>query len=146
MTSWDIWIPFTEELLPHCVTARSHRIDIPRESPSIFSRSYNFFHLLLPVRNHYHDMWLRHLYGKNRYRDVKSVLLPDRFCLQATSTHTVPIGRHNKTFTRVTDNHWKIPVSPSYDCTFTMTIIKTYHNFHVRTYKAQLVGAANVIE
>ena len=27
-----------------------------------------------------------------------------------------------------------------------MTIVKTYHNFHVRTYKAQLVGAANVIE
>ena len=43
--------------------------------------------------------------GKNWYRDVKSVLLPDRFCLQATLTHTVPIGRHNKTFTRVTDNH-----------------------------------------
>ena len=38
--------------------------------------------------------------GKNRYRDVKSVLLPGRFCLQAFLTHTVPLGRH------------KIPVSP----------------------------------
>ena len=38
--------------------------------------------------------------GKNRYRDVKSVLLPGRFCLQAFLTHTVPIGRN------------KIPVSP----------------------------------
>ena len=84
--------------------------------------------------------------GKNRYHDVKTVLLPGRFCLQAALTHTVPIGRHNKTLIRVTDNHWKISVSPSYDCTFTMTIVKTYHNFHVRTYKAQLVGAANVIE
>ena len=84
--------------------------------------------------------------GKNRYRNVKSVLLPGRFCLQAALTHTVPTGRHNKTLTRVADNHWKIPVSPSYDCTFTMTIVKTYHNFHLRTYKAQLVGAANVIE
>ena len=27
-----------------------------------------------------------------------------------------------------------------------MTIVNTYHNFHVRTYKAQLVGVANVIE
>ena len=27
--------------------------------------------------------------GKNRYRDVKSVLLPGRFCLQAALTHTV---------------------------------------------------------
>ena len=27
-----------------------------------------------------------------------------------------------------------------------MTIVKTYHNFHLRTYKSQLVGAANVIE
>ena len=83
---------------------------------------------------------------KNRYCDVKSVLLPGRFCLQAALTHTVPIGRHNKTLTRVTDNHWKIPVSPFYDCTFTMTIVTTYPNFHLRTYKSQLVGAANVIE
>ena len=28
--------------------------------------------------------------GKNRYRDVKSVLLPGLFCLQAALTHTVP--------------------------------------------------------
>ena len=27
-----------------------------------------------------------------------------------------------------------------------MTIVRTYHNFHVRTYKAQLFGAAKVIE
>ena len=27
-----------------------------------------------------------------------------------------------------------------------MTIVKTYHNFHLCTYKSQLVGAANVIE
>ena len=27
-----------------------------------------------------------------------------------------------------------------------MMIVKTHHNFHERTYKAQLVGAANVIE
>ena len=80
------------------------------------------------------------------YRDIKSVLLPSYFCLQAALAHTVSIGRHSNTLTRVTDNHWKISVSPSYDCTFSMTIVRTYHNFHVRTYKAQLVGAANVIE
>ena len=83
---------------------------------------------------------------KNRYRNIKSVFLPGRSCLQAALTHTVPIGRHNKTLTRVTDNHWKLPVSPSSDCIFTMTIVKTYHNFHVRTYKAKLVGAANIIK
>ena len=27
-----------------------------------------------------------------------------------------------------------------------MTIVRTYHNFHVHTYKAQLLGAAKVIE
>ena len=84
--------------------------------------------------------------GKNRYRDIKSVLLPGYFCLQAALAHTVSIGHHSNTLTRVTDNHWKISVSPSYDCTFSTTIVRTYHNFHVRTYKAQLVGAVNVIE
>ena len=84
--------------------------------------------------------------GKNRYHDLKSVLLPGLFCLQAALIHTVSIRRRSKTLTRVTDNHWKIPVSSFYDCTFTMTIVKTYHNFQVLTYKAQLVGAANVIE
>ena len=27
-----------------------------------------------------------------------------------------------------------------------MTIVNTYHNYRVRTYKAQLIGAANFIE
>ena len=84
--------------------------------------------------------------GKNRYRDVKSVLLPGLFCLQAALTHTVPCGRQEKTLTKLTDNQWKIPVSPTYDCIFSMTVVRTYHNFHVHTYKAQLVGAANIIE
>ena len=52
----------------------------------------------------------------------------------------------NETLTKVIDNHWKIPVSPTFDYSFSMTIVNTYHNFHVRTYKAQLAGAANVIE
>ena len=84
--------------------------------------------------------------GENRYRNAKSVLLLGCSCLQAGINDTVPMGRHNKTLTKVTDNHWKIPVSPTYDCSFSKTIVNTYHNFHVRTYKAQLVGAANVIE
>ena len=132
-TSWDIWIPFTEELLPHYITARSHRINIPRESPSIFSCSYNFsiyYCQLEPVTMTCdYDIFT----GKNRHRDVEPVLLPGPFCLQIALTHTVPIGRHNNTLTRVTDNHWKISVDPSYDCTFTMTIVKTYHNLYVRT-------------
>ena len=76
-------------------------------------------------------------------RNVKAVLLLGCSCLQAALNHSVTIGCHNKTLTKVTDNHWKIPVSPTYDC---MTVVNTYHNFHVRTYKAQLVGAANIIE
>ena len=84
--------------------------------------------------------------GKSWYRNVKSVLLPGRSCLQAGLNYTVPIGRNNKTLTKVNDNHWKIPVSPSYDCSLSMTIVNTYHNFHVWTLKAQLVGAANIIE
>ena len=144
--SWDIWIPFTEQLFPHYVTARSRRINIPRGSPSIFSRRYNFSHLLLPVRNYFNDMWLRHYYGeKSVSRRQISTLTRSLLSTSCLNPHC-PIGRHNKTLTRVTDNHWKIPVSPFYDCTFTMTIVKTYHNFHLRTYKSQLVGAANVIE
>ena len=84
--------------------------------------------------------------GKNRYRERKSILVPGRSCLQAAINHAVPIGRYNRNLTKVFDNHWKIPPSPTYDCSFGKTIVNTYHNFHVRTYKAQLVGAANVIE
>ena len=51
--------------------------------------------------------------GKNRYRQAKSVFLPGRSCLQAAINHTVPIGRYNRTLTKVSDNHWKIPASPT---------------------------------
>ena len=91
---------------------------------------------------HYDNIFTR----KNRYREAKSVLLPGRSSLQAAINRTVPIGRYNRTSTKVSDSHWKIPASPTYDCSFGKTIVNTYHNFHVRTYKAQLVGAANVIE
>ena len=84
--------------------------------------------------------------GKSWYRNAISVLLPDRSCLQPGLNLAVPIGRTNKTLIKVTNNHWKIPVSPTYDCSFSMTIVNTHHNFHVQTCKAQLVGAANVIE
>ena len=39
-------------------------------------------------------------------------------------------------------NHWKIPVTPTYDCSYSQMIVNKYYNFHVRTYKAQLVVAA----
>ena len=39
-------------------------------------------------------------------------------------------------------NHWKIPVTTTYDCSYSQMIVMKYYNFHVRTYKAQLVGAA----
>ena len=83
---------------------------------------------------------------KNCYRETRSVLLPGRSCLQAATNHTVPISHYNRTLTKVSDNHWKIPASPTYDCRFNKTIVNTYHNFHVRTYKAQLVGAATIME
>ena len=91
---------------------------------------------------HYNNIFT----GKNRYRNGKSVLLPGCSCLQAAINHTVPIGCYNRTLTKVTDNYWEIPASPTYDCSFGQTTVKTYHSFHVRTYKAQLVGGANVIE
>ena len=84
--------------------------------------------------------------GKNRYRETRSILLPARSCLQTAINHAVPIGHYNRTLTKVSDNHWKIPASPTYDCTLSKTIVNTYHNFHVWTYKAQLVGAATIIE
>ena len=116
--------------------------EVLRYSPIATTFPIYYFQLETSAMTCDYDIFTR----KSRYRDVKSVLLQGRFCLQAALTHTVPIGRHSKALTRVTDNHWVIPVSPSYDCTFTMTNVKTYHNLHVRTYKAQIVGANNVIE
>ena len=84
--------------------------------------------------------------GKNRYCQVKSISLPGRPCLQVAINDTVPIGRYNKTLMKVSYKHWKIPASPTYDCSFGKTIVNTYYNFHARTYKAQLVRAASVIE
>ena len=91
---------------------------------------------------HYDNIFSR----KFRYRTTQSVLLPGRSCLQAGLNYTVPIGRDNKTLTKVTVNHWKIPVSLTCDCSYSKTIVNKYYNFHVSVYKAQLVGAANVIE
>ena len=42
-----ILVPFTEELFSQYVTTKSHRYDIPWESPSIFSRRYHLPILLL---------------------------------------------------------------------------------------------------
>ena len=93
---------------------------------------------------HYEHMFL----VKSWYRNVKSVLLTGRSCLHAGLNHTTPIKRNHKTLTKVTDHNLKIPISisPTYDYGFSMTIVNTYHNFYVRTYKAQLIEADNVIE
>ena len=56
-----------------------------------------------------------------------------------------PIGCANKTLTRSNINHWKIPVISTYDWSYSQAIINKYYNFDVRAYKAQLVGAANII-
>ena len=114
-TLWNTWIPLTEELLPQYVTARSRRINIPRESPTIFSRRYQLPNLVLHVKTvtmtcHYDNIFT----GKSRHHKAKSVLLPGHSCLQAGLNHTVPIGHHNKALTKVIDNHWKIPVSSTY--------------------------------
>ena len=149
MTSWHIWIPLTEELLPRYVTARSHHIDILRKvlwySPIATTLPIYYCTLeTITMTCHYEHIFL----VKSWYRNVKSVLLTDRFCLHAGLNQTAPIKRHNKTLTKVTDNNLKIPISisPTYDYGFSMAIVNTYHNFHVRTYKAQLIEAANVIE
>ena len=56
---------------------------------------------------HYEHIFL----VKSWYRNVKSVLLTDRFCLHAGLNQTAPIKRHNKTLTKVTDNNLKIPIA-----------------------------------
>ena len=58
----------------------------------------------------------------------------------------MPIGRSNIILTDVNTNHWKIPVTPTYDCSNTAMTFRKKHNFNVQTYNAQLVGAATVIE
>ena len=58
----------------------------------------------------------------------------------------MPIGRSNIILTDVNTNHWKIPVTPTYDCSNTAMTFRKNHNFNVQTYNAQLVGAATVIE
>ena len=146
-TSWDIWVSFTEELLPHMLQEEASestpRGEVLRYSP--IADTFPIYYCQLETITmicHYGNIFT----GRNRYRDVKSILLPGHSCLQAELTHTVPIGRHSKTLTKVPDNDWKIPVSPIYNCTFSMTVVKAYHIFHAQTYKAQLVGAPNVIE
>ena len=56
------------------------------------------------------------------------------------------IGRSNIILTDVNTNHWKIPVTPTYDCSNTAMTFRKKDNFNVQTYKAQLLGAATVIE
>ena len=51
--------------------------------------------------------------GKSWYHKAKSVLLPNRSCLQAAIDNTIRIGHLNKTLTKVSNNHWKIPLSPT---------------------------------
>ena len=58
----------------------------------------------------------------------------------------MPIGRSNIILTDVNTNHWKIPVTPTYDCSNTAMTFRKKHNFNVQTCKAQLAGAAAVIE
>ena len=83
---------------------------------------------------------------KRRYRSTQSLLLSACSCLQVGLKNTVPIGRSHIILTDVDTNHWKIPVTPTYDCSNTATTFRKKHNFNVQTYKAQLVGAAAVID
>ena len=122
-------LAFQEEVLQYSPDAGTFQI-------------YNCTLQTITITCHYDNIFTE----KNPYCKAKSVILPGHSCLQAAINHTVPIGHHNKTLTKVSNNHWKIPVIPTYDRSFSKPIVNTYHNFHVRTYKAQLVGAANVIE
>ena len=118
MTSWHVWVPLTEELLPRYITARSHHIDILRKllwySPVATTLPIYYCTLeTITMTCHYEHIFL----VKSWYRNVKSVLLTGRSCLHAGLNHTAPIKRHNKTLTKVTDNNLKIPIniSPTYD-------------------------------
>ena len=81
---------------------------------------------------HYDNIFL----GKTRYRTTQPVLLSGQSCLQADLNHTVPIGRRYKALTRVNINPLNIPVTPAYDCSYSATMVRKYHNCHVQAYKA----------
>ena len=130
-------------MLQQHAAVSTFRSEVLRYSPiaTIFSIYYYTLETI-QMTCHYDNIFT----GKNRYHQVKSISLPSGSCLQVVINHTVPIGRYNRTLMKVSYKHWKIPASPTYDCSFGKTIVNTYYNFHVRTYKAQLVGAANVIK
>ena len=79
---------------------------------------------------------------KTRYCTTQSLLLSGRSYLQPGLRNTVPIGCSNMILTDVNTNHWKIPVTPTYDCSNTAMTFRKKHNFNVQTYNTQLVGAA----
>ena len=57
-TPWNICVSITNKLFPQYLKAGQGHINIPRGSPSVFSRCYHLPNLLLYVGNHSHDMSL----------------------------------------------------------------------------------------
>ena len=133
----------SHSMLKQNATVTTFRREVPGYSP--VATTFLIYYCTLEtiaMTCHYDNIFA----AKSRYRTIQSVLLPGRPCLQAGFNYIVPIGHENKTLIKVNINYWEIPVTPTYDCSYSQTVVNKYHNFQVRTYKAQLVGAANVIE
>ena len=84
--------------------------------------------------------------GKQRQGKVQSFLVPDRLCLSAGLKQIIPLDHSNITLTKVSDTHWKTPAMSTFNCNYGHIFTKKYYNIHVKTYDAQLIGAANIIK
>ena len=76
----------------------------------------------------------------------KSLLVPGQLSLQAGLNHTIPLDGNNRSFTKVSNTHYKIPVMPTYDCKYDQIVTTKYYNIHVQTYHSPLIGAASIIK
>ena len=132
----------SHSMLQQEATVSTFRGEVLRYSPVTTTFPVHYCTLQTITMTCHYDIFA----GNRRYHTTQSVLLPGGLCLQAAFNHTVPIGCDNKTLTLVNINYWNIHVTLTYDCSYSQTIVNKYYHFHVRTYKAQLVGAANVIE
>ena len=72
--------------------------------------------------------------------------MPGQLSLQAGLNHTIPLDGNNRSFTKVSNTHYKIPVMPTYDCKYDQIVTTKYYNIHVQTYHSPLIGAASIIK
>ena len=115
ITSGDIRLPITVELLSHYATTEGPCIEILWEdfqySPVATTFPIYYFTLeTVTMTCHYGNMFTR----KQWYCNIQSVLMLGWSCAQTGLTHTVPLGHNNRTLAKASVTHWK--VMPTYNC------------------------------